>query len=152
MSAHGLRSLSARSSLYQKHNTEHDPPYWRGAVWLNINYLVLEALKSYAVRIGPSDLGRDVAATNLALRNSIVRTVLEQGKTRCALRLLLLRPPLKSLFLLRLRPLISYFFLCFCFSLLTLNFTAATCSSNTTTPLARARARTRSRDGRRSWC
>ena len=43
--AFGLRSLAASSSLYMQHNTAHDAPYWRGAVWVNVNYLVLRRLR-----------------------------------------------------------------------------------------------------------
>ncbi|XP_075839877.1 mannosyl-oligosaccharide glucosidase [Microtus pennsylvanicus] len=49
----GLRSLSASSLFYRQRNSEHDPPYWRGAVWLNINYLALGALHHYGHVEGP---------------------------------------------------------------------------------------------------
>eukprot|EP00111_Clytia_hemisphaerica_P003833 TCONS_00011010-protein len=50
---YGLRSLSRTAPSYNKHNTEHDKPYWRGPIWININFLTCKALHYYAHIEGP---------------------------------------------------------------------------------------------------
>eukprot|EP00730_Choanoeca_flexa_P001456 TRINITY_DN10643_c0_g1_i3.p1 TRINITY_DN10643_c0_g1~~TRINITY_DN10643_c0_g1_i3.p1 ORF type:complete len:680 (+),score=135.02 TRINITY_DN10643_c0_g1_i3:113-2041(+) len=49
----GVRSLSMTSRYYHKHNSMEEPPYWRGAVWINMNYLVLRGLDHYKRIPGP---------------------------------------------------------------------------------------------------
>lgn len=51
----GLRSLSKNSPLYKVRNTKHDPPYWRGSVWINMQYLACSSLYYYANLPEPTD-------------------------------------------------------------------------------------------------
>ncbi|XP_071479946.1 mannosyl-oligosaccharide glucosidase-like [Diadema antillarum] len=74
--SYGLRSLSKSDPLYMKYNTEHDPPYWRGAVWINMNYLAVRALHHYANVPGPySDTAGQMYSE---LRENIVSNIIKQ--------------------------------------------------------------------------
>ncbi|MCO5560649.1 hypothetical protein L7F22_014266 [Adiantum nelumboides] len=72
---YGLRSLATTSSMYMAYNTQHDPPYWRGPVWININYLVLRALYHYSKEPAPY---KDAASQIYTqLRENLIRNVVE---------------------------------------------------------------------------
>lgn len=69
----GLRSLAKTSSLFMKRNTEHDPPYWRGPIWMNMNYMILSALHHYSRVEGPyREKAKNIYSD---LRNNLIRNV-----------------------------------------------------------------------------
>ncbi|GBP52699.1 Mannosyl-oligosaccharide glucosidase [Eumeta japonica] len=76
-SPYGLRSLSKTSPFYMKRNTEHDPPYWRGQVWISINYLALGALRHYSKVMGP--YASRAANLHKRLRDNVVRELFFQS-------------------------------------------------------------------------
>lgn len=73
---YGLRSLSKSSPLYNKRNTEHDPPYWRGPIWININYLVARALHHYSKIEGPHQVRATVLYNEL--RENLITNILRE--------------------------------------------------------------------------
>ncbi|GAB2297605.1 ADP-ribosylation factor GTPase-activating protein gcs1 [Dionaea muscipula] len=77
---YGIRSLSKTSTLYMKRNTEHDPPYWRGPIWINMNYLILSALHHYSTVDGPYT-GRAKTIYDDLRRNLIRNIVKHHEKT-----------------------------------------------------------------------
>ncbi|XP_004527367.1 alpha-glucosidase 2 [Ceratitis capitata] len=75
---YGLRSLAKKSPLYMKRNTEHDAPYWRGPIWININYLAIRALHHYGTIEGPySALARTIY---IELRDNVVGNIYREYK------------------------------------------------------------------------
>ncbi|XP_054634277.1 mannosyl-oligosaccharide glucosidase [Dunckerocampus dactyliophorus] len=73
---YGLRSLSKTDPMYMKRNTEHDAPYWRGPIWININYLAVRALHYYSNTQGPYQ--QRAADLYEELRTSIISNVYRQ--------------------------------------------------------------------------
>ncbi len=76
---YGLRSLAKDAPLYNKRNTEHDPPYWRGAIWININYLALKSLRFYSTIEGPNQ--EKAARIYAELRTNIIDNMLKNYET-----------------------------------------------------------------------
>ncbi|KAG8232260.1 hypothetical protein J437_LFUL012875 [Ladona fulva] len=73
---YGLRSLAKTSPYYMKYNTEHDPPYWRGQIWMNINYLAVRALHHYGSTPGP--YAEKAKSIYERLRKNLVNNVMKQ--------------------------------------------------------------------------
>jgi mannosyl-oligosaccharide glucosidase len=59
-----------------KYNTEHDAPYWRGPIWMNINYLVLSALKHCAEV--PGKYKEKCSQMYSELRANLIQNVVER--------------------------------------------------------------------------
>lgn len=73
---YGLRSLSKTASIYMKKNTEHDAPYWRGPIWININYLAVRALYHYAQLEGPYQ--KEAQEAYVKLREALITNIYSQ--------------------------------------------------------------------------
>jgi mannosyl-oligosaccharide glucosidase len=77
-SDHGVRSLSKADPWYGRQNAPGDEPYWRGPIWVNLNYLLLCGLHHYAGLPGPAQAR---AATVYAeLRENLVGTMLDEWR------------------------------------------------------------------------
>lgn len=72
----GLRSVSKRSRYYDAYNTDTAAPYWRGPIWINVNFLALEALKYYSSVPGPVQALS--ASLYSALKNNVVTNLVNQ--------------------------------------------------------------------------
>ena len=73
---YGLRSLSKTAPMYNKYNTENDKPYWRGPIWININFLAVKALNYYAQIHGPYQ--KLSSTIYQELRENLVSNILDQ--------------------------------------------------------------------------
>ncbi|CAD5226415.1 unnamed protein product [Bursaphelenchus xylophilus] len=73
---YGLRSLAKNCSYYDQKNTPHDPPYWRGNVWINLNYMALEALNHYSEQGGSS--AEKAKELYNKLKENVLNNVLKQ--------------------------------------------------------------------------
>ncbi|CAH8519796.1 unnamed protein product [Schistosoma turkestanicum] len=73
----GLRSINLKSPFYQTHNTKDDPPYWRGAIWININYLAVQSLRFYSNHPRtPAPVATEAKRLAEQLTQNLARTVL----------------------------------------------------------------------------
>merc|ERR1719474_870073 len=73
---YGLRSLAKTAPMYMKRNTEHDAPYWRGPIWININYLAVRALYNYGQMEGPYQ--KQAQETYQRLRQVLIENIFKQ--------------------------------------------------------------------------
>ena len=70
----GLRSLSKDDALFGKEEN-----YWRGKIWININFLVLKALREYGSIAGPYKAKSQELYEEL--RTNVVRNIYNQYRT-----------------------------------------------------------------------
>jgi mannosyl-oligosaccharide glucosidase len=71
-SPHGIRSLSMQDQFYR-----HSSDYWRGAIWINVNYLVLKGLHTHYLSYAKTQGDSHISAQKIysELRLNLLNTV-----------------------------------------------------------------------------
>ncbi|KAK6464508.1 glycoside hydrolase [Scheffersomyces coipomensis] len=75
---YGIRSLSKSNEFYGT-----DENYWRSPIWININYLILDALKHYhdvSAQYLTPELKKDLESTYHDLRINLVNNIINRWK------------------------------------------------------------------------
>ncbi|CAK5089431.1 unnamed protein product [Meloidogyne enterolobii] len=72
----GLRSISTLSPYYFTWNSKSGSPYWRGPVWINMNYFAIAALKHYSLIDGP--FKEEAGRLHFELRDNLLKNVAMQ--------------------------------------------------------------------------
>jgi len=70
---YGIRSLAADDRMHGRPNAPGDEPYWRGPIWINLNYLLLSGLHHYANTEGQARAR--AAELYTALRSNLVENM-----------------------------------------------------------------------------
>ena len=65
--------------MYDKYNAEHHKPYWRGPIWMNMNFLAVKSLFYYAKQEG--HYKHEFAKVFKELRHNLVSNAYNQYKT-----------------------------------------------------------------------
>lgn len=73
---YGLRSVSTLSPYYNAWNSKGASPYWRGPIWINMNFFAVAALKHYASLEGPHK--ETCAQMHEQLRNNLLENLAKQ--------------------------------------------------------------------------
>ncbi|KAA8909446.1 hypothetical protein TRICI_004513 [Trichomonascus ciferrii] len=72
----GIRSLSASDEFYGKGEN-----YWRGPIWININYMILDALQYYVEESSDKAFKKEASAVYQELRQNLVSTIHNSWKS-----------------------------------------------------------------------
>jgi mannosyl-oligosaccharide glucosidase len=75
---YGLRSLSPKDSYYERPNAPGDAPYWRGAIWINLNYLAVDSFQFYAKHSQSQSTRERFADMYQKLRHALVDTIFNE--------------------------------------------------------------------------
>jgi mannosyl-oligosaccharide glucosidase len=71
----GLRSLARSDEYYERDNSEGDHAYWRGSVWINLNYLVIRALSEYATEPALEEIREEMGTLAREIASSVVENM-----------------------------------------------------------------------------